>query len=179
MFRTSCSVLSSGVDFLYFGAKTSAAAMGWLLVIICGAVLYASNDLQFSNQGYLWSFAHIASMTVYLTLVKRISSSAEPIPPTLSSLLNNLTFLPFLLLSVSHQTVETLAGKMISSSSPPPPSPSPSSSTSSSSLAGTPSSFVASSVESCLLSSPYYKVLIPLVLSCVAGECLKKLFCSQ
>ncbi len=178
MFRTSCSVLSSGVDFLYFGAKTSAAAMGWLLVIICGAVLYASNDLQFSSQGYLWSFAHIASMTVYLTLVKRISSSGEPIPPTLSSLLNNLTFLPFLLLSVSHQTVETLAGKMISSSSQLPPPPSPSSSSSSSS-AGTPSSFVASSVESCLLSSPYYKVLIPLVLSCVAGECLKKLFCSQ
>ena len=84
VFRTSCSVLSSGVDLLCFGTKTSAAAMGWLFVIVFGAVLYASNDLQFSSQGYLWSFADIISMAIYLTLVKGISSSAEPIPPTLN-----------------------------------------------------------------------------------------------
>ena len=152
---------------LCFGTKTSNAAMGWLVVIICGAVLYASNDLQFSIQGYLWSFAHIISMTVYLTLVKRISSSSQPVTPALSSLLNNLTFLPILLLSVSRQTFAFVSVQMPSSSSASPPSSS-SNASSASSVPGELSSFIASSVT-CVQSSPH-KVLLPLILSCVAGN---------
>jgi hypothetical protein len=156
---------------LCFGTKTSNAAMGWLVVIICGALMYASNDLQFSIQGYLWSFAHIISMTFYLTLVKRISSSSQPVPPALSSLLNNLTFLPILLLSVSRQTFVFVSVQMPSSSSPSPPSSSSSNASSSSSVPGELPSFIASSVT-CLQSSPH-KVLLPLILSCVAGNTLE------
>ena len=156
---------------LCFGTKTSNAAMGWLVVIICGALMYASNDLQFSIQGYLWSFAHIISMTFYLTLVKRISSSSQPVTPALSSLLNNLTFLPILLLSVSRQTFAFVSVQMLSSSSASPLSSSSSNVSLSSSVSGELSSFIASSVT-CLQSSPH-KVLLPLILSCLAGKTLE------
>jgi hypothetical protein len=170
VFRTSCSVLSSALDYFAFGVETNSLALGSLFFIIFGAFIYASNDLQFSLQGYTWSFAHIFSMALYVALVKRSSSSKQPLSPTLTSLYNNLSLLSFLMVSVIYKRESVLIPDgIISSASLAAATASKSSPTSTMLFYFKKLHFLSQSDLLCVYNSPY-TVLLPLLLSCIAGD---------
>jgi drug/metabolite transporter (DMT)-like permease len=57
-----------------------------LLLILIGTGIYAWKDIEFNVHGYLWVFAHICSMSLYVALVKSKGSGKDALPSLVMSL---------------------------------------------------------------------------------------------
>jgi drug/metabolite transporter (DMT)-like permease len=64
-----------------------------LLLILIGTGIYAWKDIEFNVNGYLWVFAHICSMSLYVALVKSKGSGKDAFPSSIMSLYVNFLHL--------------------------------------------------------------------------------------
>jgi drug/metabolite transporter (DMT)-like permease len=95
VFRNIQPLISSVVDFLVRRERISASSVVFLCIIICGAYLYAHNDLEYNAKGYAWSLIHIFSMSFYSVSVK-LSFEKLKLRPVEMSWYNNIMSLGIL-----------------------------------------------------------------------------------
>jgi GDP-mannose transporter len=70
VFRNVQPLISSVLDLFMRHEPISVQGFVFLCIILCGAYLYAHNDLEYNFNGYMWSFIHIVSMSFYSVNVK-------------------------------------------------------------------------------------------------------------
>jgi drug/metabolite transporter (DMT)-like permease len=95
VFRNIQPLISSVLDFLVRNEKISSRSVAFLCIIICGAYLYAHNDLEYNVNGYTWSLIHIISMSFYSVSVK-LSFEKLKLKPVEMSWYNNIMSLGIL-----------------------------------------------------------------------------------
>lgn len=64
-------IITTMLDFIFRQEVSSLSNVCCLVVILIGAYIYAYNNISFHLTGYLWTMAHVVSMSFYTILVKR------------------------------------------------------------------------------------------------------------
>jgi GDP-mannose transporter len=89
VFRNVQPLISSVLDLLMRHEPISVQSVIFLGIILCGAYLYAHNDIEYNFYGYMWSFIHIVSMSFYSVCVK-LSFEKLKLKPFEMSWYNNI-----------------------------------------------------------------------------------------
>ena len=77
VFRNVSTLAVAAIEIRFFGQVMSQRVKLTLLVILCGAVLYALQDLQFSPVGYMWLVLNTVAYTCNNVYSKKVISSME------------------------------------------------------------------------------------------------------
>lgn len=64
-------IITTILDFIFRHEISSQSNVFFLVVILFGAYIYAYNNIFFHLTGYLWTMAHVLSMSFYTIIVKR------------------------------------------------------------------------------------------------------------
>jgi drug/metabolite transporter (DMT)-like permease len=104
--------LVAPLDAIIFQQWLSWSTWLYLLLILMGSVLYASQDLTFSIEGYLWGLVHIISMSVYLIRIKQLSTSHNLSSQTMSFYNNMLALPPLLCMQAINYNLSSAASSI-------------------------------------------------------------------
>jgi drug/metabolite transporter (DMT)-like permease len=97
VFRNTQPIIAIIIDWTVRGEKIGARSVFYLFLVFFGACIYCQNEIRFNLYGYIWSFVHVLSMSIYSVLVKSKSITLD-LTSFEMSLYNNVLSMPFLLI---------------------------------------------------------------------------------
>jgi drug/metabolite transporter (DMT)-like permease len=74
VFRNLCTLVVAFFERLVLGSEINTLAIFSLVGILCGAILYALNDIQFSIIGYAWLIVNVSCTAAFQIYVKSLIS---------------------------------------------------------------------------------------------------------
>ena len=97
VFRNTQPIIAIIIDWTVRGEKIGVRSVFYLFLVFFGACIYCQNEVGFNLNGYIWSFVHVLSMSIYSVLVKSKSITLD-LTSFEMSLYNNVLSIPFLLI---------------------------------------------------------------------------------
>jgi GDP-mannose transporter len=99
VFRNLCTLVVAFFERLVLGSEINSLAAFSLVGILCGAFLYALNDIQFSVIGYVWLIVNVACTAAFQVYVKSLIANLPKegpgsLGPFGMSYFNNVISLP-------------------------------------------------------------------------------------